>query len=58
MNADVFSKINQKGKFSLLDVFLDLAPEHIITGYDHSGGLFLDVGKPDSLRLAEELFGQ
>lgn len=57
MNAGVFSEIDQKGKFSLLDVFLDLAPEHIITGYDHTGGLFMDVGKPESLRLAEELFG-
>jgi len=58
MNAGVLSAINQKGKFSLLDVFLDLTSQHIITGYDHSGGLFLDVGKPDSLRLAGELFGK
>lgn len=58
MDAEVLSLIEQKGKFSLLDVFLSLAPKHKIAGYDHSGDIFLDVGKPESLQRAGELFGK
>ncbi len=44
------------GKFSLVDVYLHLAPDHIIRGYDHTGNLFIDVGKPESIQKAEYLF--
>lgn len=52
----VFSLIKQHGKFSLVDTYLDLAREHVILGYDHSGDRLVDVGKPDSLHLAEQTF--
>lgn len=52
----VFSLIKQKGKFSLTETFLDLAPEHLILGYDHSGDHFIDVGKPESVAIAEGFF--
>ncbi len=45
-----------EGKFSIIDVYLHYARTHIIKGYDHTGDLFLDVGKPDTLAKAAELF--
>lgn len=52
----VFDRIPFTGKFSLVDVYLALAPEHLILGYDHSGDKLLDVGKPESVPVAESLF--
>lgn len=56
LNQSVFSKISRQGKFSLVDVYLDLCASENITGFDHSGDLLLDVGKPESLAQAENLF--
>ena len=44
------------GKFSLTDVYLKLAADHLILGYDHSGDRFVDVGKPESVAIAEGMF--
>jgi NDP-sugar pyrophosphorylase family protein len=44
------------GKFSLIDVYLRLAAEHLIMGYDHSGDKLVDVGKPESVAVAEAQF--
>ncbi len=53
---EIFSKIHFTGKFSLVDVYLDLAAENKILGYDHSGDVLVDVGKPESIAIAEEVF--
>lgn len=55
-NAKVFDLIEQRGKFSLIDVYLSLAAEQRILGFDHSGGKLVDVGKPESVAVAEALF--
>lgn len=47
-----------KGKFSIIDVYLHFAKMHNILGYDHTGDVFLDVGKPESLEKAGTLFNQ
>jgi NDP-sugar pyrophosphorylase family protein len=47
---------NFSGKFSLIDVYLKLAANHLIMGYDHSGDRLVDVGKPESIALAESIF--
>jgi N-acetyl-alpha-D-muramate 1-phosphate uridylyltransferase len=52
----IFSLIKQAGKFSIMDSYLDLAVEHTILGYDHSGDNLVDVGKPESVAVAEKLF--
>jgi N-acetyl-alpha-D-muramate 1-phosphate uridylyltransferase len=44
------------GKFSLVDIYLALAPQHKISYYDHTGGRLIDVGKPESVAEAERLF--
>jgi NDP-sugar pyrophosphorylase family protein len=53
---DVFRFIPFTGKFSLTDLYLELAKEHTILGYDHTGDKFVDVGKTDSIAKAESLF--
>ena len=56
LNTSIFAKIKREGKFSLVDVYLDLCSTETITGLDHTGDLLLDVGKPDSIAKAEALF--
>jgi len=53
---EIFSLVKQKGKFSLTETYLDLAKDHTILGYDHSGDKLVDVGKPESIEIAEKLF--
>lgn len=56
IHTDFFKFIEQKGKFSIIDSYLQLAKNYTIKGFDHSGDLILDVGKPESLLHAEQLF--
>jgi NDP-sugar pyrophosphorylase family protein len=48
--------LDREGKFSMVDVYLDLAAGYIIRGFDHSGSLFIDVGRPSSAEEAARLF--
>lgn len=52
----IFSLIKQEGKFSMVDVYLDLMQKKRINSFDHSGGILVDVGKPENLIKAAELF--
>lgn len=52
----IFKHIDLKGKFSLIDLYLQLAGAHTIMGYDHTGDRWVDVGRPESVAVAEELF--
>lgn len=52
----VFDLIPFTGKFSLIDVYLALAPENKIAAFDHTGGKLIDVGKPGSIEKAEQMF--
>lgn len=58
ISKELLSLIQRQGKFSIVDAYLELAPKHIIKGFDHSGSKFIDVGKPDSVAQAEQLFAQ
>ncbi|MBS1495541.1 MAG: NTP transferase domain-containing protein [Bacteroidetes bacterium] len=55
-NKEVFGKITQRGKFSIMDTYLSLAADNVIMGYNHSGDRWVDVGRPESVVLAENLF--
>jgi N-acetyl-alpha-D-muramate 1-phosphate uridylyltransferase len=55
---DIFDLIPFNGKFSLIDVYLALAGNHVIMGYDHTGDRLVDVGKPESLTIAASVFPQ
>ena len=52
----IFTLISQKGKFSMVDVYLSLAGVEIIKSFDHSDTAFIDVGKPEAVAAAEKLF--
>ena len=56
INRSLLPLIKQEGKFSMVDVYLDLAKEHIISCYNHTGTALIDVGKPESILAAETLF--
>ena len=56
---DIFKIMEEKnftGKFSLIDVYLQLAADHLIMGYDHTGDHLVDVGRPESVPIAESIF--
>ena len=48
--------MKMEGKFSMVDVYLDLSKTNVIKAFDHTGSKFIDVGKPESILKAEELF--
>lgn len=52
----IFPLLTRTGKFSMVDVYLDLAATHSIRGFDHSNSKFIDVGKPESAEKAARLF--
>jgi NDP-sugar pyrophosphorylase family protein len=56
IHQSLFSKIKQEGKFSMVDLYLDLCTTENIFCFDHTGALLLDVGKPESLTKAASLF--
>lgn len=56
INTALLSLMQQEGKFSIVDVYLQLAKENNILSFDHSDGKFLDVGKPESLLQAASMF--
>jgi len=45
-----------QGKFSMIDVYLHFAKTETVKGFDHTGNIFIDVGKPESLEKAAYLF--
>ena len=56
ISPKIFPLIKMSGKFSMVDVYLQLAKTQIIAAFDHSGSKFIDVGKPESILRAEEMF--
>jgi N-acetyl-alpha-D-muramate 1-phosphate uridylyltransferase len=56
LSSRIFNDIPFEGKFSLVDLYLHLAKTETIKGFDHTGNLFIDVGKPGSIEQAEYLF--
>jgi NDP-sugar pyrophosphorylase family protein len=56
ISPKIFPLIKLKGKFSMVDVYLQLCKTNCIMGFDHSTTKFVDVGKPDSIAIAEKIF--
>ena len=56
ISPEIFPLIHQQGKFSIVDVYLELAASQLILGFDHSGSRFVDVGRSESVLIAENLF--
>lgn len=56
ISPTLFNKITEKGKFSIMKVYMDLMKTESIIGFDHSGGILIDVGRPESVLEAEQYF--
>ena len=56
INTRLLPLLQREGKYSMVDVYLQLAKNHLIQSFDHSGSLLIDVGKPESIAAAEALF--
>lgn len=56
ISPEIFSLFTRKGKFSIIDTYLDCAKTHLIQEFPHDDDNWLDVGKHESLREAERFF--
>ena len=56
ISPEIFPLIHQEGKFSIVDVYLELAASQLILGFDHSGSKLVDVGRTESVEVAKKLF--
>jgi len=56
ISPEIIPLMHQEGKFSIVDVYLELAASHSILGFDHSGSKLVDVGRTESVAVAEKLF--
>lgn len=56
ISTAIFPKIKKEGKFSMVELYLELAKAELIRAFDHSGSKFIDVGKPESLTNACLMF--
>ncbi|MFI5124903.1 MAG: NDP-sugar synthase [Chitinophagales bacterium] len=56
LSPEIFPLMKQQGKFSIVDVYLELAASHQILGFDHSGSKLVDVGRQNAIAVAETLF--
>lgn len=54
--GEVFTHINKVGKFSLTDVFLELADKHQVCAFEHTGDILLDVGSEEKRKIAEKIY--
>jgi NDP-sugar pyrophosphorylase family protein len=53
---EVFDLNDFEGKFSLIDLYLNLARQHTILGYHHNAEKWMDIGKPEKISFAEKMF--
>jgi NDP-sugar pyrophosphorylase family protein len=53
INPEFLQLMTGSGKFSLIDTYLQLAPDYRIIGFEDDSSLWMDVGKPEQLAEAE-----
>lgn len=56
LQPEIFSLIAEKGKFPIMDLYLKLAQTESIHGFIDTSTVWMDLGKPDQLPIAEKLF--
>lgn len=56
INPEIFDFMPNEDKFSIIDLYLKLAKKHLIKGYFDESDFWMDVGKPDQLKEARQLF--
>jgi len=56
IDPKIFRFMPQESVFPILPFYLKLAATQKITCFDHSEGIFMDIGKPDALQRARQYF--
>jgi len=56
INPKIFEMMPASGKFSIMTTYMELMKTEKILGFDHSGGILVDVGRPESVLEAERVF--
>lgn len=56
ISAALLNDIPFTGKFSMIDVYLYHAAKNVVKGHNHTGDVFIDVGKPESIEKASVYF--
>ncbi|MBA5628513.1 nucleotidyltransferase family protein [Moheibacter lacus] len=56
IDPKLFKQMPESGKFSIMTTYMELMKEEKILGFDHSGGILIDVGRPESVLEAERIF--
>ena len=54
LSPQIFELISTQGVFSIVDAYLNLCQDNKIIGVNLSDNFILDVGKPNSLKEAED----
>ena len=54
IDSKIFPLITEKGKFSIIDLYLRLAKEEKILAYKDGSEIWTDLGKPEDLAWAQE----
>lgn len=55
VSPKIFNLLPNDEKFSIVDFYLSICDKYNITGYDHSAGKWIDIGKHASLQEAQNL---
>jgi len=58
VQPEIFNLISEEGKFPIMDLYLRLAKTEKILGYVDSSTIWMDLGKPDQLLVAEKLLNK
>ena len=56
IQPELLDLITEEGKFPIMDMYLRLAKVHSIKAYIDHSDLWMDLGKPEQLLAAEEIF--
>lgn len=56
ISPQIFDLNKREGKFSIVDAYMDMCKTNIIKAYNDTDSKFIDVGKPESIAQAEEIF--
>ncbi len=55
INPGIFKLITETGTFSIISLYLRLARDHNVVGYNDQSSLWIDLGKPDQIIEAERV---
>ena len=58
VQPEIFKLMPEEDKFSIVDLYLELAKTHTIKGYFDNSEVWMDLGKPEELAKARQIFNE